>query len=128
MEIRADGLTHVVRLGIGPSGVIMNNPPGVELPLDPHWLVYGIGLTLVTGLSFGLGPALTATKTDLARALRSEGMSGTPSSPRQRIWAPRNLLVIVLLAVSLMLLIAAGLAVRFAERRFTSNLDSTPRT
>ena len=98
--------------------VLVNPTPGVDLQLDPSWLFYGIALSLVTGVSFGLGPALAATKTDLARALHSEGMSGTPSSPSERLWAPRNLLVIVPLAVSLMLLIAAGLAIRFVERTF----------
>ena len=98
--------------------VLVNPTPGVDLQLEPSWLLYGVALSLVTGVSFGLGPALAATKTDLARALHSEGMSGTPSSPSERIWAPRNLLVIVPLAVSLMLLIAAGLAIRFVERTF----------
>ena len=95
--------------------VLLNPAPGLQLQLNPSWLVYGLVLSLITGVSFGLGPALAATKTDLARALHSEGISGTPSSPSERVWAPRNLLVIVPLAVSLMLLIAAGLAVRFVE-------------
>jgi predicted permease len=101
--------------------VLVNPTPGVELQLDPRWLGYGVVLSLVTGVSFGLGPALAATKTNLARALHSEGLSGTPGSPSQRIWAPRNLLVIVPLAVSLMLLIGAGLAVRFVERTIFSS-------
>jgi predicted permease len=98
--------------------VLVNPIPGVNLQLESSWLLYGIVLSLVTGVSFGLGPALAATRTDLARALHSEGISGTPSSPSERIWAPRNLLVIVPLTVSLMLLIAAGLAIRFVERTF----------
>ena len=98
--------------------VLVNPTPGLALQLDPTWFLYGVALSLVTGVSFGLGPALAATKTDLARSLHSEGMSGTPRSPSERIWAPRNLLVIVPLAVSLMLLIAAGLAIRFVERTF----------
>jgi macrolide transport system ATP-binding/permease protein len=100
--------------------VLVNPTPGLTLQLDPIWFLYGVALSLVTGVSFGLGPALAATKTDLARALHSEGMSGTPGSPSERIWAPRNLLVIVPLAVSLMLLIAAGLAIRLVERTFFS--------
>src|SRR5205085_10837198 len=96
--------------------VMLSLPPGATLQLGASWLIYGVVLLLITGISFGLGPALAATKTNLARALHSEGMSGTPSAPSQKIWAPRNLLVIVPLAVSLKLLIAAVLAVRFGER------------
>jgi hypothetical protein len=95
---------------------MLNLPPGFVLQLDYQWLFYGIALSLATGVSFGLAPALTATKTDLARALHAQGMSGTPSSPSHGIWVPRNLLVVIPLAVSLMLLIAAGLSVRFVER------------
>jgi predicted permease len=100
--------------------VLVNPTPGLALQLEPGWLLYGIALSLVTCVSFGLGPALAATKMDLARSLHSEGISGTPGSPSERIWAPRNLLVIVPLAVSLMLLIAAGLAIRLVERTFFS--------
>jgi len=96
---------------------MLNLPHGFVLQLDYQWLLYGIALSLATGVSFGLAPALTATKTDLARALHAQGVSGTPSSPSHGIWAPRNLLVVIPLAVSLMLLIAAGLSVRFVERK-----------
>jgi hypothetical protein len=37
-------------------------------------------LSVATGFSFGLAPALAATKTNLAQALHSEGLSGTSRS------------------------------------------------
>jgi predicted permease len=85
-------------------------PNGFELRLDPRVLLYGTALSIATGLSFGLAPALSATKTNLAQAFHADGLSGATHA--RRVWSARNGLVIVPLAVSLMLLLGAGMAVR----------------
>jgi predicted permease len=77
-----------------------------DLSLSPRALVYALALTLFTGLLFGLLPALQATRQDLARALKDEGGSQSP-----RRWL-RSALVIGQVALSLALLVAAGLLVR----------------
>ncbi len=80
-------------------------------PVDHGVLLYGLLLSLVTGFSFGLGPALAATKTNLARALHSEGLhSEGMASSLYTGWSRRNLLVILPLAASLMLLIGSALS------------------
>ncbi len=84
---------------------------GTELHLDHRALLYALVLSIATGVGFGLGPALAATKTNLARALHAEGLSG-PSAPSQKMWSPRNLLVIAPLSISLMLLMGAAVLVR----------------
>ena len=93
--------------------------PGARGPLDQRVLLYGLVLSLVTGLSFGLGPALAVTKTNLAQAVRSEGLSGNAASALRmglRIGSSRrNLLVVVPLAASLMLLIGAAILIRGAQ-------------
>jgi predicted permease len=81
---------------------------------DPRVALYGIALSIATGFSFGLAPALTATRTSLAQALHAESMLGTQRD--RRPWAPRNLLVVVPLTVSLMLLLAAGVALRNVQK------------
>ncbi len=86
--------------------------PGARGPLDQRVLLYGLLLSLVTGVSFGLGPALAVTKTNLAQALRSEGMSGSAASALSIGWSRRNLLVVVPLAASLMLLIGGAILIR----------------
>src|SRR5260370_3439455 len=98
--------------------LLMNPPPGLELRLDPRVVIYGVALSLTTGFSFGLAPALAATRTNLAQALHAEGLSGTSRSPSQRLLSPRNLLVIIPLAISLMLLIGAGFTVRLVQRSY----------
>ena len=63
-----------------------------------------------------LAPALAATRTDLAQALHAESMHGTERD--RRPWSARNLLVVVPLAVSLMLLLGAGVALRNVRKAY----------
>jgi predicted permease len=100
--------------------VLMGAPAGYVPGLDYRVVLYGIVLSLGSGLSFGLGPALAATRTNLAQALHAEGLSGTTRSQSQKIWSARNVLVIVPLALSLMLLIGAGVSVRYIQRIYLS--------
>ena len=86
-----------------------NTSDGVQydLSLSSRALVYALALTLFTGLLSGLLPALQATRHDLTRALKDEGASQRPR--RQRL---RSALVIGQVALSLALLVAAGLILR----------------
>jgi predicted permease len=77
-----------------------------DLSLSLRALVYAFALTLFTGLLFGLLPAFQATRHDLARALKDEGGS---QSPRRLL---RSALVVGQVALSLALLVAAGLLIR----------------
>ncbi len=97
----------------------MGAPAGFDLHLDPRVLLYCLALSVATGLSFGLAPALSATRMDLAPALHADGLSATRSRS-QRLFSARNWLVIVPLAVSLMLLLCAGMAVRGAQRVYVN--------
>jgi predicted permease len=90
----------------------------LAFPVDPRVLLYALGLSLATGISFGLAPALAATRTNLSQALHAESLSGTERD--RRPWSPRNLLVIVPLSVSLMLLLGAGVALRNVQKSYLS--------
>ncbi len=100
--------------------LMANAAPGLVMAYhaDPRVALYGIALSVATGLSFGLAPALAATRTDLAQALHTESMSG--SQRDRRLWAPRNLLVAAPLTVSLMLLLGAGVALRNVQKAYLS--------
>jgi predicted permease len=78
-----------------------------NLSLSPRALVYALALTLLTGLLFGLLPALQATRHDLARALKDQGSAQSPR--RRRL---RSALVVGQVALSLALLTGAGLLIR----------------
>jgi putative ABC transport system permease protein len=83
--------------------------PGlIGYSFHPWVLVYCLAISLAAGIAFGLAPALQASKVDLQRAMRPDAARG-----RTRPWSLRNLLVITPLAISLVLLSATGLSLRF---------------
>ena len=86
---------------------------GLDINLKPNVTVflYMFLVSLATGVVFGLAPAIESTKVDLNAALRS-------ARNRTRVSRPhlRNLLVIGQVAVSMVLLIGAGLLVRTLQK------------
>ncbi|HEX2269127.1 MAG TPA: ABC transporter permease [Pyrinomonadaceae bacterium] len=80
----------------------------LEPQLDWRVLGFTIALSLITGIVFGLAPAWRTTKLDLTPALKE---SGRASSAVHRSWLSRGL-VVFQVALSLLLLVGAGLFVR----------------
>ena len=79
----------------------------LKLPLDYRMLLFTAGVALLTGLIFGLAPALQATRVDLNGMLKDSADSGI----RGRRRFGKSLLV-AQVAVSLLLLVVAGLFLR----------------
>jgi predicted permease len=75
-------------------------PVTIDLTLDYRVLAFAIGLSLVTGVAFGLAPALKATRVDLLTTLRDEGV---PPLDHRRLTL-KNALIVVQVAVSVLLL------------------------
>jgi predicted permease len=86
-------------------------PLSVEFSPDYRVLLFALGCALLTGVIFGLAPALQATRADQSVSLRSD----TPGGGMRRTRL-RNALVIGQMAVSLLLLMSAGLFVRALGR------------
>ena len=82
-------------------------PFGQNTTIDWQVLAFVAGISVLTGLTFGLIPALRATQVDLASAMKENSRSVVAS----RTWLSKALLV-TQVAVSVMLLIGAGLFVR----------------
>ena len=76
-------------------------PIVVRLDLDYRVLAFALGLSLVTGVAFGLAPALHATRIDLLPTLRAEGETPSPEHGRFTL---KNALVVFQVAVSVVLL------------------------
>jgi predicted permease len=83
-------------------------PKTLEPKLDWRVLGFTLGLSLLTGIVFGLAPAWRATKVDLTPSLKDSGRS---SSGASRSLLSRGL-VVMQVALSLLLLVGAGLFVR----------------
>jgi putative ABC transport system permease protein len=83
--------------------VLSRYPPVV---MDLRTLAFTVALTLITGLVFGIAPALGVSGVKIQEALKSAGSGHGGSRGRARL---RRSLVVVELGVSLVLLIAAGL-------------------
>ena len=96
-------------------------PFGEKAPFD--WRVFGFlaGVSLLTGVVFGLVPALRATRVDLASAMKESSRSVTGS----RSLLSKGL-VVVQVAMSLVLLVGAGLFLRTLEnlKRVDVGFDS----
>ncbi|HTA71343.1 MAG TPA: ABC transporter permease [Bryobacteraceae bacterium] len=92
-------------MAIGPA----NLPRLTEISLDARALGFTLALSLVSGLLFGLIPALKYAGPRASLALRSAGRTASVSRERHRA---RNLLVVAQVAMALVLLVSAGLMIR----------------
>jgi predicted permease len=92
-----------------------NQPRTDEIGIDGRVFVFTLLISLLTGLFFGLAPALQASKLSLSEALK-EGESGSGRGSRGDRNRLRNLLVVSEVALALVLLICAGLMLRSFAR------------
>ncbi|MBV8708348.1 MAG: ABC transporter permease, partial [Acidobacteriaceae bacterium] len=109
---------------------------GISSSPDLRMLGFSMCLALVTGIVFGLAPALQATRPDIAKALKEQSASVTAGAGQYRL---RKALVTTQMALSMLLLTGASLFVRSLENlrslnpgfetqnilQFRLNLEST---
>ncbi|MBA3346667.1 MAG: ABC transporter permease [Gemmatimonadales bacterium] len=88
-------------------------PRAREIGIDPVVLGFTALLVLLTGVGFGLIPALQASRPDLQSVLKDAGRGASAGSHRARV---RGALVVAEVAVALVLLAGAGLLLRSFER------------
>jgi predicted permease len=89
-----------------------NIPRLDELGLDFRVLGFGLGVSLLTGIVFGLAPAFRASRVDLTTSLKSGGRGSVKGGLHVKHDKLRGALVITELAIALPLLTGAGLLVR----------------
>jgi predicted permease len=80
-----------------------------EVRIDRTVLLFAVGLSLSSTLLFGLAPAIHATRLDLSQALNRGGSKGATSGGDSRL---RAMFVVAEVALSVILLVAAGLLLR----------------
>ena len=80
-----------------------------EIAVDPPVLAFALGISLLSGLLFGLFPVFRVRKLDLVSSLKEGGRGGSTGTARHRA---RHTLVVVQMALALVLLAGSGLMIR----------------
>jgi putative ABC transport system permease protein len=94
-----------------------------NIGLNGRVLAFTFGISVLTGLLFGLAPALQASKSNLNESLKEGGRSGSAGGSHQSV---RNALVVVEVGVSLLLLVGAGLLIQSFMRLQQTDLGFDP--
>ena len=113
----------VLGIAVGYWGrFLLPGPPGRVLPMDWRVLLFVLAVTAVTGIVFGIAPALRATGANVSTALKE----GSRSIAGSRSILGKSLLV-VQVAISLVLLVGAGLFLRTLENLRNVDVGFNPR-
>jgi len=112
LALVAGGL-GIVLAAWGTGILVRFSPEGLprvtEIHMDGWVLAFTVGLSLLTGILFGLAPALQVTHSNIVEALKEGSLSTTAGSGRHLL---RSSLVIVEMVLALILLVSAGLLIR----------------
>ncbi|HUY80442.1 MAG TPA: ABC transporter permease [Acidobacteriaceae bacterium] len=96
-------------LAINPGNIPRIGEHGAAVGIDPHVLLFTLGVSILTGILFGLVPAIGAARPDLNSTLKeSSNRSGTGFRQSKG----RSLLVVSEVSLALILLIGAALLIR----------------
>jgi putative ABC transport system permease protein len=98
-------------------------PRALHVGIDWRVLGFTLGISLVTGLIFGLAPATHSSKSELVESLKDGGRGTSEGARRSRV---RNLLVVSELAVAVVLLVVAGLLIQSLWRLRNVNSGLQP--
>jgi putative ABC transport system permease protein len=86
-----------------------NSPRVEEIGIDWRVFSFAFGVTILSGLLFGLVPALHTSRPDLNETLKESGRQGGPGSSRNRVG---SVLIVSEIALSFILLASAGLLIK----------------
>ncbi|HEX5226935.1 MAG TPA: ABC transporter permease [Bryobacteraceae bacterium] len=104
-----------------PNGTL---PAEAAVALDSRVLIFTLVLSVVTGLVFGIAPALAITRSNLADVMKDRARNSSAGLGRKSL---RGALVVAQVALAFILLVGAGLLLRSFSRMLTADLgfDST---
>ncbi len=115
----------VANWSIGP--LLHFAPPDVprlaETQIDVRVLLFTFGISIATGVLFGLAPAFHALRRDLGGSLKETGASVTSTRSRQQL---RSMLLVSEVALAIVLVIASGLMVRSIFHVLDVKLGANP--
>ncbi len=111
-------------VAIFPNDVANRSIPKVtQIPIDHDVLLFAVAITMLTGFIFGVVPALKATRAKASDAMKDSARGSTASRRSNRT---RSAIVVIEVALSLILLTAAGLVAESFERVVHADLGFQP--
>jgi predicted permease len=104
-------LAFVASGAIQPLGTI--RPLGFDTSIDAHVLLFTLGISLIAGIFFGLAPAMRGTRVELIPALKEGAGNSAGAAQGRNPWLNvGNSLVVAQVALTMIVLVGAGLVVR----------------
>ena len=96
----------------------------IVIAMDTRVLLFAMAVSVLTGLLFGMAPALQATRPDLAASMKDDSRGSSGSVSRRRL---RDTLIVAEVALAFVLLVASGLMMRsfFGLMNVDAGFDST---
>ncbi len=120
----AFGGLRLLPLFLPAAGSLYEIPYARTIRIDADVLLFTLVVSILTGILFGLAPAFQISRASLSEALKEGGRGSAGSRRGKRL---RSLLVVVEVAVSLLLLVGAGLLTRSFLNVLSENLGFDPR-
>jgi len=117
------GLGLALKKGLELAMPPFSLPREADVAIDARVMLFTLALAILTGIVFGLAPALQATRPNLAGCMK-EGGRGASSGGRHKV---RGALVVTEVALAFVLLTGAGLLIRsfFQMQQVDTGFDST---
>ena len=106
-------------VALSPAGAARFQDASINAPV----MLFALGLSAVCGLAFGLWPAWNSSRVDLRSAMQSGGRSGSAGPAARRL---REGLIVAEVALTLVLLVGAGLLMKSFARIQAANLGFNP--
>ena len=111
------------------NAILLMMPPfpfarEIDITMDSRVLLFAAVVSILTGLLFGMAPALQATNPDLAASMKEEGRGSSGGVGRRRL---RDSLIVAEIALAFVLLVVSGLMMRsfFGLLNVDAGFDST---
>jgi len=122
----AGGLLGLALAVVGIWGLISIMPPWFprvsEIGLSPRVLAYAAAVTMLTGVIFGLAPALQSSRPDLTAMLKEGGRGGSGRGGRfRKAMVVAEVALALVLLVSSVLLVQGFIRIRVADRGFDAS-------
>lgn len=119
----AYGGVYLLKAMMPPPGFSGEIPRSSQIGIDGSVLLFTLLVSLAAGIIFGLAPAIQVSRSELVESLK-EGSRGSTGGRRSA--AVRSALVVSEMALSLMLLVAAGLLLRSFAKLMSEDLGFHP--